>query len=186
MSEFQSLKNHFLIAMPSLQDPNFVRSVTLLCEHNEEGAMGIVVNHPTEVTTSELLDHLEIKISPDFNERPVLAGGPVQTDRGFVIHRNDKHWQSSLEVSKDIIITTSQDILKAFPHDDTLSDAFIALGYAGWGPGQLENELAENAWLSTPASADILFKTKVSERWNKATALLGIDISQLSFEAGHA
>lgn len=186
MSEFHSLKNHFLIAMPNLQDPNFVRSVTLLCEHNEEGAMGIVVNHPTEVSTSELLDHLEIKVDRNFIERPVLAGGPVQTDRGFVIHRGKGDWQSSLEVSEQITITTSQDILQALPRDSRLADAFVALGYAGWGPGQLEAELAENAWLSTPASADILFTTQVEERWSRAAALLGIDISHLSTETGHA
>jgi putative transcriptional regulator len=186
MSEFTSLKNHFLIAMPSLHDPNFFRSVTLLCEHNEEGAMGIVINHPTEVTTSELLKHLEIQVGSDFIERPVLAGGPVQTDRGFVIHRGRGQWQSSLAVSDDIAITTSLDILKALPNDQQLKDALIALGYAGWGPGQLEAEIAENAWLSVPASADILFETKVSERWHKAARLLGIDISQLTSFAGHA
>ncbi len=186
MNEFQSLKNHFLIAMPMLNDPNFFHSVTLLCEHNEEGAMGIVINHPTQVTTSELLDHLEIAVAPDFKERPVLAGGPVQTDRGFVIHRAGRLWQSSLAVSDEITITTSQDILKALPKSAKLNDAFIALGYAGWGPGQLETELAENAWLSVPASAEIIFNTNVDERWQKAAALLGVDITHLSTQTGHA
>ncbi len=186
MNQFVSLKNHFLIAMPSLQDPNFFRSVTLLCEHNEEGAMGIVINHPTEVTTSELLKHLEIQVDSTFIERPVLAGGPVQTDRGFVIHRGQSHWQSSLTVSDQISITTSQDILRALPTDHQLKDAFIALGYAGWGPGQLESEMADNAWLSVPASAEILFDTQVSERWHKAANLLGIDIAQITSFTGHA
>lgn len=148
--------------------------------------MGIVVNHPTEVTTSELLDHLEIKVSADFHERPVLAGGPVQTDRGFVIHHGSDAWQSSLAVSDQIMITTSQDILLALPQQAELDDAFIALGYAGWGPGQLETELAENAWLSVPATPEILFETAVKDRWQKAAALLGIDISQISSLSGNA
>ncbi|WMS85888.1 YqgE/AlgH family protein [Pleionea litopenaei] len=186
MNDFVSLKNHFLIAMPNLDDPNFFRSVTLLCEHNEEGAMGIVINHPTEVTTSELLDHLEIQVAPDFHERPVLAGGPVQTDRGFVIHHGTNAWQSSLAVGEHITITTSQDILEALPQQADLDDAFIALGYAGWGPGQLEAELAENAWLSVPADPSILFATDVAERWQKAAALIGIDISQISSLSGNA
>lgn len=186
MNPTSSLKNHFLIAMPNLSDPNFFRSVTLICEHNEEGAMGIVVNHPTEVTTTELLDHLEIKVSHDFIERPVLAGGPVQTDRGFVIHRGGTDWQSSLMVNEQITITTSQDILKAMPKQKSLNEAFVALGYAGWGPGQLELEMAENSWLSTPANADILFQTSVEQRWEKAAALLGIDIAQISSLSGHA
>lgn len=172
--------------MPSLDDPNFHRSVTLICEHNEEGAMGIVVNQPTEVTTSELLDHLEIEVQPDFHERPVLAGGPVQMDRGFVIHSGAKKWQSSLELDKQIKITTSQDILKALPLQKDLDDAFVALGYAGWGPGQLEQELADNAWLSVAADPKILFFTAVDQRWQQAAQLLGIDITQLSSQSGNA
>ncbi len=149
--------------------------------------MGIVVNHPTQVKTSELLDHLEIQVSRDFVERPVLAGGPVQTDRGFVVHRpQGKNWASSLVVSNDISITTSQDILQAMPSDEQLNHAFIALGYAGWGPGQLESEIAENSWLSVPATADIIFDTEVSQRWHKAAQLLGIDIAQISSLSGRA
>ena len=169
-----------------MADPEFFHSVTLLCEHNEEGAMGIVVNHPTEVSTFELLDHLDIKSHPNHKNRPVLAGGPVQTDRGFVVHRSGKQWQSSLNVSEQIMVTTSLDILNALPDEEQLEDAFIALGYAGWGPGQLEQELSENAWLSVPAIPSIIFDTKVEERWQQAAKILGIDIAQISSQIGHA
>ena len=186
MSTFQSLKSHFLIAMPTLDDPNFHRSVTLICEHNEEGAMGIVINQPTEVTTSELLDHLEIAVQPGFHERPVLAGGPVQMDRGFVIHSGDKKWQSSLELDQQIKITTSQDILKALPHQPELNDAFVALGYAGWGPGQLEAELLADGWLTLPAEDQIIFDIPDDEKWRTAAMQYGIDISTFGDVIGYA
>ncbi|MCO7225259.1 YqgE/AlgH family protein [Pleionea sp. CnH1-48] len=188
MSDFNSLKSHFLIAMPSLQDPNFVQGVALLCEHNEEGAMGIVINHPLSITTSELFDHLEIPLETSLMEQEgsVMAGGPVQTDRGFVVHRTGQLWQSSLDISEQITITTSPDILVSMAQNGGPAEAFIALGYAGWGPGQLEQEITDNSWLCVPADADIIFNTKVEERWQKAIELLGISSAQISTTVGHA
>ncbi len=186
MTDPLNLKNHFLIAMPSMSDPHFSKSVTLICEHNEEGAMGIVINHDAGVSTSELLEHLEIQVQDNFFERPVVAGGPVQVDRGFVIHSSHQDWQSSLNLDHSITITTSLDILEAIASSHELNNAIVALGYAGWGPGQLEAEIAENAWLTVPVSPEILFATDISKRWQKATELLGVDIEQLASFGGHA
>ena len=186
MSEFISLKNQMLIAMPSLQDANFHKSVTLICEHNKEGAMGIVVNHPLDLSTTDLLEHMSIPCVESNNINPVLAGGPVQTDRGFVIHRADKLWKSSIHLDQDIAITTSTDILTAIGKKEVSSDAFIALGYAGWGPGQLEQEIMENSWLTTPIKSEILFETDIKIRWNKAAKEIGFDVSQLSYYGGQA
>ncbi len=181
-----SLKNHFLIAMPALEDSNFFHSVTLICEHNEEGAMGIVVNHPLQVTQRELFEHLNIPAGDENEKLPVMAGGPVQPERGFVIHNNSGNWQSSLSISNDIAITTSEDILQAMARNEGPDNAFVALGYAGWSAGQLEQELADNAWLSVAASPEILFQTPVDNRWNAAAQLLGVDIQQVSSDLGHA
>jgi len=186
MNKFPSLKNQLLIAMPSLQDADFSHSVTLICEHNEEGAMGIVINHPLELSTLDLLEHMEIPCAHSRNINPVLAGGPVQTDRGFVIHRAKKLWKSSIHLDQDIAITTSSDILHAMGREEVSHDAFVALGYAGWGPGQLENEIMENSWLNIPLKAEILFETDVEARWKKAANTLGFDINQLSYFSGNA
>ena len=186
MREFSSLKNQLLIAMPSLKDADFCQSVTLICEHNDEGAMGIVINHPLELSTVELLEHMDIPCSRSRNINPVLAGGPVQTDRGFVIHRAEKLWKSSIQMAQDIAITTSSDILHAMGRQEISNDAFVALGYAGWGPGQLEQEILANSWLNIPLEAEILFETNIDARWNKAANSLGFDINQLSYFCGNA
>ena len=175
-----------LIAMPSLQDSGFSKSVTLICEHNEEGAMGIVVNHPLELSTADLLEHMSIPHSQSCNINPVVAGGPVQTDRGFVIHRADKLWKSSIHLNSDIAITTSSDILVAIGKQQVSQEAFIALGYAGWGPGQLETEILENSWLTAPIKSEVVFETDVDTRWNKAANEIGFNISQLSYYSGNA
>lgn len=186
MSKFPSLKNQLLIAMPALNDPDFSQSVTLICEHNEDGAMGIVVNHPLTISTNDLLEHMEIPCLQSRNINPVLAGGPVQTDRGFVIHKVDKLWKSSIYLDNQIAITTSSDILHAMGRQEVSDEAFVALGYAGWGPGQLEQELIDNSWLNTPVNAEILFETNIETRWKKAANSLGFDIEQLSFFSGNA
>lgn len=186
MSEFPSLKNHLLIAMPSLQDMNFSRSVTLLCEHNEEGAMGIVINHPLDFSTNELLEHMEIPCQDNRNLNPVFAGGPVQIDRGFVIHRAEKLWKSSIRLDKNISITTSADILHAIGRHEVDDEAFVALGYAGWEAGQLEKEILENSWLTAPLDADIIFDTEIEKRWEKSAELLGININSLTNFSGHS
>ena len=186
MNKFISLKNQLLIAMPSLQGPDFSKSVTIICEHNEEGAMGIVVNHPLDLSTIDLLEHMAIPCTQSRNINPVLAGGPVQTDRGFVIHRAEKLWKSSIHLDNDIAVTTSSDILHAMGREEISNDAFIALGYAGWGPGQLEQEILENSWLNIPIKAEILFETDINTRWNKAANSIGFDINQLSYYCGNA
>lgn len=179
------LANHFLIAMPSLDDPNFSRSVTWICEHNTDGAMGIVINRPSDVSVGELYQHLELPISTRDVESPVLIGGPVQTDRGFVIHRPGSVWISTWPVSAAASLTTSKDVLQAMAQGVGPADAFIALGYAGWGAGQLEQELLDNAWLTVAADARVIFDVPLDQRWNEAAKLIGIDISRLSGVAGH-
>lgn len=182
-----NLTDHFLIAMPSLADSNFSRTVTYLCEHNAEGALGIVINRPTDISLGELLDHLEIEdVAPRVAAKPVYLGGPVQRDRGFVLHRPGGEWDSSLQISDKIVLTTSRDILTAIARREGPQDYLVALGYAGWGPGQLEQEMAENAWLTGPAGDGVLFDKSSDQRWQAAAALLGVDMTLLSSGAGHA
>lgn len=186
MSQFPSLKNQLLIAMPSLNDLNFSHSVTLICEHNEEGAMGIVINHPLDFSTSELLEHMAIPCQQNRNINPVFAGGPVQVDRGFVIHRADQLWKSSIQLDNQVSVTTSSDILHAIGRQEVGNEAFVALGYAGWEAGQLEKEILENSWLTVAVDADIIFSTDIGLRWEKSMQLLGVDVNNLSSSSGHA
>jgi len=187
MTEETNLTNHFLIAMPSLEDGNFSRSVTYICEHNENGALGITINRPSEISLSEILYQLQIKQMPaEIKDQTVLSGGPVQTDRGFILHSPIGKWDSSLKVTENIAVTTSQDIIQAIANNEGPENSLIALGYAGWGPGQLEYEISENSWLNCPATEDILFKTAIEKRWSAAAMLLGIDLQLLSNQTGHA
>ncbi len=189
MIDFPSLKNQLLIAMPSLQDTYFHRSVTLVCEHNEEGALGIIVNQPLDFSTTELLEHLDIPNQQSLNINPVFSGGPVQSDRGFVIHRDSskkEQWESSIQLGDDISITTSHDILHAIARDEVEQDTFIALGYAGWEAGQLEQEIIENSWLTIPLDPEIVFETDIGLRWQAAIESLNIDLSHLSPITGNA
>lgn len=184
------LANHFLIAMPGLEDPNFSHTVTYICEHNDEGAMGIVINRPMDLSLSEVLDHIGFTPNDDGArpelEHSIFEGGPVQQEHGFVIHTPIGEWDSSLRITDEIAVTTSRDILKALAEHEGPSQYLIALGYAGWGPGQLEEEMAANAWLSGPATTDILFNTPSEQRWSAAAALLGVDVNLLSSQIGHA
>ncbi|GIX21962.1 MAG: UPF0301 protein [Gammaproteobacteria bacterium] len=185
--ETTSLKNHFLIAMPALADPNFHGTVTLLCEHDEKGALGLVLNRPSTLSLGELLAQLEIPCNdPALAARPVHAGGPVNPESGFVLHRPPGQWTSSLIVSDALALTTSLDILQALAAGEGPSDFIVALGYAGWGAGQLEQELAANAWLTHPADPDMIFTTPPEALWNAAARAIGIDPDRLSSEAGHA
>lgn len=187
MSFSTSLTNHFLIAMPGLQDPNFSRTVTYVCEHTDQGAMGIVINRPLDVKLGELLDQLEIiALRPGVAETAVYQGGPVQTDRGFVLHTTGPVFDSTLSITPDISVTTSRDVLEAIASGEGPERSLIALGYAGWGSGQLEQEMSANAWLSGPASQDIIFRMQPNARWLAAAQLLGVDLNLLSGEAGHA
>ena len=181
------LTNQFLVAMPGMTDPNFAQTVTLVCEHGPQGALGIVVNRPLEMTFGDVfaqlgLDATRARVGGD----PVLQGGPVQTDRGFVLHSPGPRWDSTLPVSERLHLTTSRDILEALARGEGPAAAVIALGYAGWDAGQLEAEVAQNAWLTVPADEQVLFATALDERWEAASALLGVNLLHLSSDAGHA
>ena len=189
--ESSNLTNRFLIAMPTLADPNFHHTVTYICAHNEEGAMGIVINRRLDLEFGEIIEQLNLQERDDGRGRaarrmPIYHGGPVQIDRGFVLHRPDEEWSSSIRISPELGMTTSRDILEAIAAGKGPEHSLIALGYAGWGSGQLERELKENAWLSAPVDADIIFATPCEKRWDSATALLGFDSHQISPQVGHA
>jgi putative transcriptional regulator len=182
-----SLENNLLIAMPTLNDSFFEKTVTYICEHNDKGAMGLIINVPINITLTELLSQLDKeKKTSHILSQQVLSGGPVSQDRGFVLHDPQDGWTSSLALSDDVMITTSKDILMALGTEQAPPNFIVTLGYAGWGPGQLEQEIFDNSWLTIPASGDILFNTPVEQRWQKATDTLGIDLTHLSHQIGHA
>ena len=173
--------------MPAMEDPNFARTLTYIAEHNDEGALGVIVNRPTEMTLAELFEKVDITLeSADLAQRPVYFGGPVQTDRGFVLHRPVGEWHSSLTVNAEIALTSSKDILESLGSSGEPAEVLISLGYAGWSAGQLEDELAQNAWLTVPADLSIVFDLPPDERLDAAMKLLGIDFTRLSDTAGHA
>ena len=179
--------NHLLVAMPSLADPNFSQAVTLICEHTDKGALGIVLNKPLPMRLSDVLTQMQLEpSSDDIGAKPVLRGGPVHTDRGFVLHRPGGEWDHTHKVSESIQVTTSRDILAAMARGEGPGDAFIALGYAGWDGGQLEREMKDNAWLSMPVDASVVFDLPFEERWLAAWRLLGIEVDNLSRVPGHA
>ncbi|MCP5151397.1 MAG: YqgE/AlgH family protein [Ectothiorhodospiraceae bacterium] len=182
-----NLVNHFLIAMPSLADPNFRRTVTFVCAHGEDGAMGIVINRPLDIDLGEVFDQMSITGGSDeVRARPVLQGGPVQRERGFVLHEPLGAWESVLPVTPEVGVATSRDILAAIAAGEGPRSALVALGYAGWGAGQLEREMVENAWLSGPADRELIFEVPFEARWESAVRRLGIDLDKLSAQAGHA
>lgn len=175
--------------MPLMGDPSFSRSVIYICEHSPEGAMGIMVNVPLDLELGDVLDNMDIPTQiPKVIHTPVLIGGPLQQERGFIIHRvdNKQHWESSLALDAHLSITTSKDILEAIAADNGPKDLIIALGYAAWESGQLEKEIAQNSWLCGPADPHILFDTPIENRWRAAAALLGIDVDHLSSDVGHS
>jgi putative transcriptional regulator len=195
MNNFPSLKNHFLIAMPTLLDPNFYQSVTYIIEHDEDGAMGMVINHPLEVDFDALFTQLDIplikpksnsKTNDSIGQKKVISGGPVQVERGFIIHSPEGEWEATIMLSDDIAVTTSQDILTAISKDEGPTNLEVILGYAGWEAGQLDQEMLDNTWLSVEATPEILFHTPHDKRWKAAAKLIGIDIAQLSSETGHS
>lgn len=181
------LQDHFLLAMPGLSEGIFSQSLTYICEHSESGAMGIIINQSLDLTVGEIFEQLHIDTARDFSQAPVMAGGPVHMDHGFVLHRNcEKSWEASLKVTPEITLTTSHDILRAIAEDNGPNEHLIALGYAGWTAGQLEHELAENSWLTIPSNSDIIFSTPAHLRLGAAAALLGIDMNLISSQVGHA
>ncbi|MBC3767666.1 YqgE/AlgH family protein [Neptunicella marina] len=183
-----SFENHFLIAMPDLQDPNFSRSLTYICEHNEHGAMGIVINQPAGMTVKELLKMVNIDkdIDQKKGEHIVVAGGPVSRDRGFILHTPQPGYSSSLEITSDIMVTTSKDILENIAGDAAPQKSIVALGYAGWGAGQLEEEIQQNSWLVIESDPELLFDVPIHRKWETAVQKLGIDVWQLAPGTGHA
>lgn len=184
-----NLTHHFLIAMPAMADPNFSRTLTYICEHNAEGALGIIVNRPIDMTLATLFDRVEIPMEQpgsEFAGAPVYFGGPVQTDRGFVLHRPSGSWQSTLKVADGIGLTSSRDILQAMGESGEPAEVLVTLGYSGWSAGQLEWELSQNAWLTVAADPHIFFDLPPEERLPAAMQLLGVDFASLSEVAGHA
>ena len=187
MGKQDYLTDQLLIAMPTLADPNFTQTVTYICEHNERGAMGIVLNRPMEISLGDMLQQLDLEPSdPSIGNQQIFSGGPVLPERGFVLHRPVGNWDSTLAVTDAIAVTTSRDILEAIANGRGPKDAFIALGYAGWGAGQLEAEITENAWLSCQADARIIFEYPFAQRWIEAAKLMGVDPHLISGDAGHA
>lgn len=187
MEYTQNLHNHFLIAMPMLEDPNFFHSVTYICEHSEQGAMGLVINQPLDVELGEIFNHMKITVTdPVRAHQQIYMGGPVQPERGFILHQPLGEWESMLPVTDDIAVTTSRDILQALNDGNGPERSLIALGYAGWAPGQLEYELAQNTWLTCPAESAIIFDTPIENRWTAAAKSLGVDLENLSDDIGHA
>jgi putative transcriptional regulator len=181
------LTHKFLIAMPAMVDPNFAGAVVYVCEHTDKGALGLVINRPTELTLEGLFDKIDLKLEiAPWKDTPVYFGGPVQTERGFVLHVPAGHYSSSLPVRDDIALTTSKDVLEAVAGGSGPSKLLVTLGYAGWGAGQLESELSANAWLTVDAQPSIIFDTPAEARQAAALRLLGVDPSQLSAQAGHA
>lgn len=187
LMESSCLAGHFLIAMPAMADPNFKGTVTYLCEHNERGALGVVVNRPTDLTMESLFEQIEIDVSDlALSQRKVHFGGPVSVEHGFVLHRSHGSWNSSIVVSDELSLTTSKDILEAVAHGNGPSEWLLTLGYAGWGAGQLEEEIAANAWLTVPADAEMLFEIPPEGLLDAAIERLGISKFALSNVAGHA
>lgn len=186
MPEFESLNNQFLIAMPALNDPNFSRTVTLICEHTPEGAMGVTINRLLGLSVKDIFQQLNIERKPELPESFVYQGGPVQENRGFVLHKPIGNWESTLNITDELGLSTSQDILQAMASGDGPTQCLLALGYAGWGPGQLEFEMKENTWLSGPADHQVIFETDLELRWQAAARSMGVDINSLHGEAGHA
>ncbi len=182
-----NLTGHFLIAMPSLNDGFFNQAVTYICEHDASGSFGVIINQKTEINLKKIITEMKIESDSDYNEKQsVFIGGPVDQGRGFILHHPLGNWSSSLKINDKIALTTSKDILQAIANNEGPENCIVALGYAGWAAGQLEQEMASNTWLSCPADEQIIFNTPTEERWKAAAKLIGVDLSLMSNDAGHA
>ncbi len=181
------LKNQLLIALPSLAGSDFARSVTLICQHDDDGAMGIMINRPSEYTLGDVFGQMGIDSEDEaLSAQVVLAGGPVHPQRGFVLHDGGLHWDSSLRIGNGLFLTTSRDILAAMARGAGPDHAIVALGCAGWGTGQLEQELGENSWLTAPSDSELVFALPLDARWNAAAGRIGVNFAYLADYAGHA
>jgi len=186
-SDALDLRHQLLIAMPAMADPNFSGSVVYICDHSERGSLGLVINRPTELSLSTLFERIELKLEiAPWRDAPVFFGGPVQTERGFVLHVPPGSYSSSLLVTSEISLTTSKDVLEAVASGSGPHKMLVTLGYSGWGAGQLEGEIAANAWLTVRATPQILFDLPAEDRYEAALKLLGVDATQLSGQVGHA
>ena len=188
-NDFQSLNNQFLVAMPALEDPNFSRTVTLICQHDSNGALGVIVNRAIEsLSVNDVLHQCKLPkaISTTIGLQPIYTGGPVHPELGLVLHRGAGAWQSSLKIGSELGLTSSRDVLEAMAHSTGPDDCILVLGYAGWGAGQLDQEIKKNAWLTVPADPKIIFDVSVEQRWTEAVSFLGVDVGALSGSMGHA
>lgn len=179
--------NQMLVALPALRDPNFARTVALICQHDADGAMGVVINRPSEYTFGDLLDQMNILLRDErLRDHRVLAGGPVHPERGFVLHDGEGGWDSSLAISEGLHLTTSRDVLEAMAAGDGPEHATVALGCAGWGKGQLERELTQHSWLTVPSDAQLIFETPLDARWQAAAGRIGVDMMHIASHSGRA
>lgn len=187
MQAISNLRNTLLIAMPSMDDPNFDHTVTLICQHDEEGAFGVTINRPLEVTVGELLAQLDIELNDiQLSNRVAMSGGPVQSEQGFILHNTNRVWESTLHIAENLSITSSKDILTDIAAGNGPDQFLLVLGCAGWSPGQLEEEIKENSWLTCMANNSILFDMPYPHRWRGAASTLGIDVNLLGTAAGHS
>lgn len=185
--QVDNLTNQFLVAMPGMADPTFARTVTYLCQHGPEGALGIIINRPSELTLGEVMEQMNIETNqPAIEQMQVYFGGPVHRERGFVLHEPGRQWDSTMQVSESVSLTTSRDILEAIGSGQGPAKVLVALGYAGWGKGQLEREILLNAWLNVPSDVSIMFDAPPRQRWKAAAESVGVDISLLTSSFGHA
>ena len=187
MANQMSLANQFLVAMPSLNDSLFSHSVIYLCEHHTQGTIGLIINRPLRYNLNIIFDQINVSaVNEQLGEQPLLFGGPIQAERGFVIHKNRAQWQSSLYLQHDVVITTSNDIIRAIAQNTGPSSVLILLGYVAWGVDQLDEEIMSNSWLVCPFSQELLYDVPYESRWAYAGTMLGVDMNQLTGEAGHA
>ena len=186
-NDLSPLSNQLLVALPALHDPHFARSVTLVCQHDGDGAMGVMVNRASEYTLGEVLQQMGISSDSDaLQSQIVLAGGPVHPERGFVLHDGEREWDSSLVVGDGLFLTTSRDVLEALARGEGPAQAVVALGCAGWGAGQLEQELIDDSWLMVPAGPELLFDLPLDQRWQAAAGSIGVDLVNYAGHSGHA
>ena len=182
-----SLKNYFLLAMPCLNDPNFAQSMVYICEHSVDGAMGLIINQQLDIPAKAIFDQLELNYLDSYGNSLIFDGGPVQRDRGFILHKSsEQQWESTVPIAEDISLTASKDILSDIAQGKGPESALITLGYSSWESGQLERELAQNSWLTIPADSAIIFDTACAKRADAAASSIGVNLDMLALDAGHA